>query len=214
MQSPEIYCFWTGTNEMSEQRKECLQQLRDTSGCNVMLITPAELPKYILDEHPLHPAFQYLSETHKADYLRTYFMRFYGGGYSDIKKTTGNWIMSFQQLKQSDKWIIGYQEIEGGVAYEPLSDKWEELIGNCSYICKPATPFVIEWYDAMLEFLSHKHTELQLNPAKFPQDQKELNTGYPIEWNEMLGRIFHRILYKFKNYTLNTLPIPVFHSYR
>ena len=48
---------------------------------------------------------------------------------------------------------------------EPLSDKWEELIGNCSYICKPATPFVIEWYDAMLEFLSHKHTELQLNPA-------------------------------------------------
>ena len=53
------------------------------------------LDKYILQEHPLHQSFNYLSETHKADYLRTYFMRFHGGGYSDIKKTSGSWIDSF-----------------------------------------------------------------------------------------------------------------------
>ena len=71
-----IYCFWTGTNLMSDKRKICLQQLRETSKCNVILVIPETLNNYILDEHPLHPSFNYLSETHKADYLRTYFMRF------------------------------------------------------------------------------------------------------------------------------------------
>ncbi len=209
-----IYCFWTGPTLMSEQRRECLRQLRDTAGCNVIVVTPAELPKYILAEHPLHDAFDHLSETHKADYLRTYFMRFHGGGYSDIKKTTGSWVESFEKLEKSDQWIIGYREINGGVAYPPLRHHWMELLGNGAYICKPNTPFVIEWYNEMIGFMDSKCEELKRNPAKFPQDKKELNTGYPIEWNEMLGRIFHRVLYKFRHHTLNTLPISVFHSYR
>ena len=79
----KIYCFWTGENKMSEQRLKCLEQLRKKSQCNVILVTPKILDKYILDKHPLHPSFKYLSQTHKADYLRTYFMRFHGGGYSD-----------------------------------------------------------------------------------------------------------------------------------
>ena len=58
-----IYCFWTGTNQMSKQRQECLKQLREISQCNVILVTPDTLNEYILDEHPLHPSFNYLSET-------------------------------------------------------------------------------------------------------------------------------------------------------
>ena len=209
-----IYCFWTGTNQMSKQRQECLKQLREISQCNVILVTPDTLNEYILDEHPLHPSFKYLSETHKADYLRAYFMRFHGGGYSDIKKTTGSWAESFENLKKSDKWIIGYNEIEGGVAYSPLANKWRELIGNGAYICKPNTPLVIEWYNDMMKLMDDKYVELKKNPATFPQDKKELNNGYPIEWNEMLGRIFHKVLYKYKNKSMNTLPISIFHSYR
>ena len=214
----KIYCFWTGTNLMSDNRKICLQQLRETSKCNVILVIPETLNNYILDEHPLHPSFNYLSETHKADYLRTYFMRFHGGGYSDIKRTTGSWVESFVKLKKSDKWIIGYKEINGGVAYPPLYHKWRELIGNGAYICKANTPFVIEWYNEMIKLMDEKHSELKKNPAKFPQDRKELYNNavdcYPIEWNEMLGRIFHKIVYKYKNKILNTLPICIFHSYR
>ena len=88
MNNRNIYVFWTGNNQMSENRNECLKELIKVSKCNVILVKPEMLNKYILDEHPLHPSFNYLSETHKADYLRTYFMRFHGGGYSDIKKTT------------------------------------------------------------------------------------------------------------------------------
>lgn len=209
-----IYCFWTGTNPMSKQRRLCLEQLKKVTFCDVVLVTPDSLGKYLLDDHPLHPSFFYLSQTHKADYLRTYFMRFHGGGYTDIKQTTGNWVSSFQKINNSDKWIIGYKEIRGGVAYPPLSNNWNELLGNCAYICKPNTPFVVEWYNEMIKLMDEKYVDLQKFPAKFPQDSKEVNNGYPIEWNEMLGRIFHRVLYKYKNKSLNTLPICSFKSYR
>ena len=53
-----------------------------------------------------------------------------------------------------------------------------------------------------------------LNPSTNPQDSREKGNGYPIEWNEMLGRIFHNISYKYKEYLLNTLPISIFKNYR
>jgi len=209
-----IYCFWTGDNVMTLSRLECLQQLKETSQCNVILVTKQTLPQYILTDHPLHPSYEYLSETHKADYLRTYFMNFHGGGYSDIKKTTGSWIQSFDDLNKSDSWICGYKEIYGGVAYDPVYYKWEELVGNCAYICKPQTPLTIEWYNTMIQLLDTKLEELKKNPSTSYSDAKESGSGYPIEWNEMLGRIFHKISYQYKERLLNTLPISIFHSYR
>jgi len=210
-----IYCFWTGTNEMSANRKRCLHNLRVVSEANVILVTPHNLQEYILESEPLHPAYYYLSETHRADYLRTYFMRFHGGGYSDIKETTGSWLNSFNELNLSNKWLNGYKEVEGGVAYTPVVDKWNELVGNGAYICKPNTPLTQEWYNEMILLLDTKLERLKLYPASFPQDRAEVSNGkYPIEWNEMLGRIFHKVAYKFKNELLRSLPISVFWNYR
>lgn len=209
-----IYCLWTGENEMSSNRKECLESFIKTSECEVILITTKNLHEYILPDVPLHPAYEYLSQTHKADYLRTYLMHFYGGGYSDIKKTTGSWKKYFEELKQSEYWICGYAEIPGGVAYPPNVDKWNELIGNGAYICKAKTPLTTEWYNAMIELLDTKLNELKVNPSKHPQDCKSESSKYPIEWNEMLGRIFHKVTYNYKEYLLNTLPISIFSNYR
>lgn len=210
-----IYCFWTGTNEMSDQRKQSVKQLNQTTECDVILVTPNTLYKYILKSEPLHPGYSYLSETHRSDYLRTYFMRFHGGGYSDIKKTTGSWKESFKKLYDSDKWMIGYKEVPGGVAYAPLSNKWRELIGNGAYICKSNTPLVIEWYNEMIQLMNKKYDKLKKHPSQHPQDQSGVNnTKYPIEWNELLGRIFHKIAYKYKDKLLNTLPISIFKNYR
>jgi len=208
-----IYCYWTGNNEMSQNRKNCLEQLINTSKCKVILVTPQNLHEYILPEAPLHQAYQYLSQTHKADYLRTYFMHFHGGGYSDIKKTTGSWEKSFEDLRQSNCWICGYPEVENGVGYAPYADKWRELIGNGAYICKPKTPLTTEWYNDMIALLDRKLPELKLNPAKHPRDHKSEHSEYPIGWIEMLGEIFHRVSYKHKEYVLNTLPISIFHDY-
>jgi hypothetical protein len=211
-----IYCFWTGTNELTENRKRCLEQFKKMCGCNVIFVDITNLNNYILPDQPLHPAYEYLSETHKADYLRTYFMHFHGGGYTDIKETTGSWISSFNDLRNNDnKWICGYKEVNSGVAYGPLVDKWEELIGNGAYICKPQTPLTTEWYNEMIILLDTKLEKLKIFPAKSPLDcDNGSGQCYPIQWNEMLGRIFHKILYKYKEHLLNTLPISVFKNYR
>lgn len=207
----DIYCFWTGRNEMSENRRWCLEQLKHMSECNVLLVTCDNLHEYILPEHPLHPAYEFLSETHKADYLRTYFMHFHGGGYSDIKRTTGSWKQAFYDLNTSDSWICGYPEIDGGVAWE--GGNYKELIGNGAYIVKPNTPLTSEWYHEMMTLMDAKLPDLKLNPSKHPQDCKECS-AYPIEWNEMLGRIFHKITTKYKDHLLRTLPISIFYQYR
>ena len=200
---------------MSYNRVECLENLRTVSDCEVVLVTPHNLDEFILAEEPLHPAYQYLSETHKADYLRTYFMHFYGGGYSDIKKTTGSWKDSFAKINTDENiWICGYAEIPGGVAYEPLSSNWNELVGNCAYICKPRTPLTTEWYGDMLRLLDDKHERLKQYPSSHPQDSFGSWSNYPIEWNEMLGRIFHRVSYTYKDHLANTLPCSIFDDYR
>lgn len=208
-----IYCFWTGDNKMSENRLNCLANLRKISECNVILVTKENLNTYILNEAPLHESYQYLSETHKADYLRTYFMNFYGGGYSDIKTTTGSWKNAFHDLLISDKWICGYKEINGGVGCKDISDKWRELIGNGAYISKPKTPLTKLWYESMISLLNKKLEKLKEYPSSNPRDCSESGSGYPIEWNEMLGRIFHRVSYEYKDKLLNTLPISIFENY-
>ena len=218
-----IYCFWTGDNEFTSNRKDCLEQLINTTECSVKLITKKNLQEYILPEYPLHPGYEYLSETHKADYLRCYFMHFHGGGYTDIKKAAGSWKKAFEDLQNGNYLICGYPEIEGGVAYAPVSDKWRELIGAGAFICKPRTELTTEWYNEMITILDTKLEDLRNNPAKFPQDCKEKsvfffylsNSNYPIEWSELLGRIFHKVTYKYKDYLLNTLPKPLLHiAYR
>jgi len=212
-----IYCFWTGENTMSYQRKECLENLKTVTQCKVVCLFKDDIQQYILLEHPLHPGYKYLSETHKADYLRTYFMNFYGGGYSDIKRQSGSWVKSFDLLEQSDKWIIGYAEDdESCIAGPPdITKQWRYLIGNGAYICKPQTPLTQEWYSEMLKLLDERLPLLQKFPATFPQDRAEISNGkYPIEWNEMLGRMFHRICCRYKYKILNTLPTPDFGNYR
>lgn len=220
-----IYTFWTGDNEMSKNRKDCIQQLKDITGCKVELITKKTLNSYILDHVPLHEAYNYLSETHKADYLRTYFMNFYGGGYSDVKQTTGSWIKAFNDLEESDNiWMNGFRPFgENGISYEKYSIYWESLIGQSAYISKPQTPLTIEWYSEMISLLDNKIIGLRKNPAKFPQDHSGRGFGlkyreglskYPIGWNEMLGHIFERVAYKYKEKLLQTVPTPICINYR
>ncbi len=211
-----IYTFWTGHNEMSQNRRNCLDQLPLVTEANVLLIDVNNYRDYILQIEPLHPAFEYLSETHKADYLRTYFMHFYGGGYTDIKYTTGSWKNSFDEMSNtSDKVICGYKEIgPHGVPVMELREHWEDLIGGGCYICKPNSIFTQNWYSRMVEILDKKLDLLKANPSRYPQDCSEDGQGYPLAWQEILGRIFHRVCYEERASISQSLPILLFHSYR
>lgn len=217
-----IYCFWTGNNEMSENRKKCLDSMIKNAGVPVKLITPDNLSEYIIPDQPLHPAYQYLSSVHKADYLRCYFMHFYGGGYCDIKSINQSWIDSFNKLNHSDKYLIGYPELnEECSAYLDIPESklkqytkshWPLLVGNCAYICRPYTRFTDEWYREQINRLDLYYEVLKNHPAT---DHMGLQNGYPIPWQRILGAIFHPLCLKYHKRILQDKRImPLFTNYR
>jgi len=212
-----IYCFWTGNNEMSENRNKAFINLKENSKCNVILITSDNLSEYILPDYPLHEAYSYLSFTHRADYLRTYFMHLHGGGYSDIKKIPESWENAFNDIN-NDKYayINGYRENQSGdIANGEVSELYDKLIGNGAYIVRPNTEFSKQWFYEMNQLLDKKLPllkQMDVNDNKL-NDSLE---NYPIEWNEMLGRIFHKLLANYidTNRILYTVPYPIVSDYR
>ena len=208
IQNNNIFCFWTGKNAMTKNRLDCMNNLRTQTESNIILVTVDNLASYIKADDPLHEAYQYLSETHKCDYLRVYFMHHYGGGYTDIKSPRRSWAEAFRHMREDPTKIInGYHEKgEYAIAYRPFAHKWEMLCGNGSYILRPYTSFTYRWYKAMLEKMDEKLVELRAHPATRVEDAKEWGTGYPLEWNEMLGRIFHRILSDYDGFILYSTP--------
>lgn len=198
---------------MTNNRKACLRTLINT-GLNVILITPNNINDYL--KEPLHEGFKYLSDTHKADYLRTYFTHFLGGAYSDIKFIANNWIPYVDKINNDDKiWICGYAEIEEGHVANVIDDpevnreihkNWQKMIGNGGYICKPNTPLTKEWYGKMIEVMDSNLEKLKLFPAQHPQDQVSENSKYPLRWAQLLGEIFHPLILKYNDHVDKTLP--------
>jgi FkbM family methyltransferase len=206
-----IFCFWTGTNAMSDTRRAALQTIPDAR-----LITPENLADFVLESEPLHPAYALLSETHKADYLRTYFMHFYGGGYADIKAQTGPWEPAFERvLGEEAVYASGYPEARPShIAHPDYAQHYASIIGNGAYVFRPDTPLTREWYGQMLAFLDSVYARLKEHPAAGPQDCAERGGGYPIEWNQMLGRIFHPLVYKYRDAVRADLCEPCLVNYR
>lgn len=94
----KVYMFWTGNNAITENRARNIELTKNNLGVDLLLVTPDNLGEYILPEYPLHPAYQYLSNVHKSDYLRAYFMHHHGGGYADVKLFENDWNSAFNHL--------------------------------------------------------------------------------------------------------------------
>ena len=196
----KIYCFWTGTNEMSIARLKGLDKLRCTSECEVILVTPENLNEFI--SKPIHPAYEYLSLVHRSDYLRAYFMHYIGGGYSDIKPGIHSWRNAFESLEKYS--VIGYKEVGSGAVAQcfnkpgmrkKLQDNWRLLVGCGAFICNPNTEFTQEWLDEVNKLLTYNLNLLKKHPGNILGD----NEGYPLNWTELLGDIFHPLVLKHRN---------------
>jgi hypothetical protein len=218
IKNKHIFVFWTGTNEMSFRRIDCLNALAQETGCIIKLITVHNLDNYIKPDYPLHPAYPYLSETHKSDYLRTYFMRHYGGGYSDIKIPNGSWEKAFEEMQNDPEiWINSYHEsCPENIASVEVNHLWDKLPGNCAYIMRPNTDFVIDWYKCQAKILDEKYELLKLYPSHATDCCIEYypDTKYPVGWTEILGQIFHKLASKYTDRILFSLPTPNFDYYR
>ncbi len=217
-----IYIFWTGKNVITSNRFEGIKSLEKVSGVEVRLITPKNLPEYIKEDDPLPEAYQYLSCVHRADYLRSYFMYHYGGGYADIKTYFESWVPAFEKLEQSNAYLIGYpevgfwgvanQDMEAGCLKEDLKNHWRYLVGNGAYICRPHTPFTAEWHAEAKRRLIGLTDELRKHPATDPYGK---NNDYPVKWSGLLGSIFHPLCLKYHDRLLKDKALmPSFQNYR
>lgn len=222
-----IYCFWTGKNKMSKNREYGIETIKKNSGVQVILITPDNLNQYILPDYPLHKAYPYLSNVHKADYLRCYFMHHWGGGYSDIKPHFHSWCGAFDDLNNdSYKYCVGYSEIKPqDIGYIDSFVNLEQvkqinldmknyyflLTGNCSYIFKPRTEFTQRWITELHARLDLMYPDLKKKPGNIMGD----NEGYPLKWTSILGQIFHPLSLIFMDKVIkNELLRPSLKNYR
>ena len=189
-----IYIFWTGDNEITPNRMKGIRSLEAVAGVEVRLITPKVLPQYKKEDDPLPEAFQYLSLVHKSDYLRSYFMCHYGGGYADIKPHSHSWGQAFDKLDASSiAYGVGYPEVGfwgaacNGMVESNLKNDirtyWRYLIGNCAFIFRPNTPLVNEWHAEAKKRIVALTDTLREHPAK---DAYGTNPDYPVVWASIM----------------------------
>lgn len=213
-----IYVFWTESNDLTPRRKTNLEILKNKAGVEVKFLNHEMILDFQLSEHKFHEGYSYLSATAKSDYLRSYFMHFYGGAYCDIKRAEWNWSEYFDQLETSDKWIMGYrlrnpldlavnQESEFA---EDMKNCWSNLLGAGAMICKPNTPLTEFWFNSMNTIIENKIDLLRTNPAKHVRDRQGwvTNSGYPLRWSEIGPEIFMQSCYKFLDKLQYGLPCP------
>lgn len=190
-----IYQVWAGDNEITPNRKECLVSSLSNIQIPVLLITPEYLKKADIPE-PIHPCYKYLSMNHKSDYLRCYFMHFFGGGYADVKYYTknNNWHECFDYMDEHPEVdICGSKEIPGGGAF-PEYNRNPDTIGkliSCGYfICRPRTELTTKWFRRVTDFLDRNEYAL----ARSSLDNPFGGRNYPLQWTSVMGSIFHPLV--------------------
>jgi hypothetical protein len=219
---------------MSDLRKQALDTLPN-AGVPVEFLTDDDVNRWVVTSEPLHPAWQYLSSIHRADYLRTYLMHHHGGGYADVKPTVSSWVPIFDLLDQGDLLGAGYEEVGphgvarlgvdfSGSRYRRtlsanywrlrwLRRNYRKLLGNCAYVFFPGTDFTSAWFRELHRRLDVLLPALEAHPARGPRDKPgEMIDGsrsrYPVPWSHILGDIFHPLTYRYRRRLSRDLPAP------
>jgi len=217
-----VWCFWYN-GQMNENRLRSLQMMKTHLGVPIGLVTKDNLENFILPEYPLHPTFEWLSDVHKSDYLRIYLLHHYGGAWHDIKPTKVNYQPLWDLFKDSNLYLLGRPEVEGGPARvfdsegRWMPDYWPDLVGCGWWIGRSHTPLSKEMYQDINAFLDANYEALKKYPAQTPYDKKKKShfswlpfkifseKGYSLPWT-VFGNIFHPLNYKYRMHVQNTLP--------
>ena len=145
-----IYLIWSGKNHMSDARQNSVLTLRRRSGCNVTVVTPENISEFNSLTRPIHRYYEKLSLTHRSDYLRSYLLYHYGGGYSDIKPFDYDWTPFFNKLKNSKYSFTGAREtspLHIASDDQNIINSYHKLVTMQRLIFKPRTEFALNWLD-------------------------------------------------------------------
>ena len=198
-----IIALWTGSNELPEVRARNLEQLRRQAGAPVELITPDTLGDWVVVGHPLHPAFEDLSLTHRSDYLRAYLLHHHGGGYCDIKTTAGPWTAAFDALAADQRaWAVGYPEDSpgrlpsyAGELHTDLRRHFDLVRGAGAMIARPGTPWTAEWLNEVHRRMNYFEDMLR----RCPGGVRDEAPGYPVGWTQLLADILYPLALKYSD---------------
>lgn len=202
-----IWCFWTGDNPLTPARRAGLEAIRSINpDTAVELVDPARLPDFVLSDHPLHPAYQFLSLNHRSDYLRAYFLHYYGGGYSDIKTLVAPWAPALRRLGETPgKWV----------AATPLSDpKWagdpagrlgvhvrryyERVASGTTCAARRGNPLTAEWLRELDRLLDYAGPALVESPGGMWGEEP----SYPLAWMALQGNVFQPLCLKYQDHLI------------
>jgi hypothetical protein len=221
-----VFCFWTGTNKMTRQRILSLWSIFINTRCPIVFLNNTSIIEWELPKSPFHPALAFLSETHKSDYLRSYFMQHYGGGYTDIKLTSKSWSPCFSLLRNSNAFGLGYTELGPdavapvpGAVGDELRRHHADLIGLSAFIFRKETDLTKTWYARTCELLDNKYADLRVHQAQHPSDSNGLRlkngtiSAYPLTFTQLLGEILHPIIYEYRTRMLHHDIAPQFYGY-
>lgn len=224
----QLFSAWMGPGAMSDARASALNSIVLHCGVPFNFISNHNIQWWLHPDFPLHPTFPLLSAVHQCDYLRCYVLHVYGGGYTDIKPTNHNWKRFFFQFQASEKKFgAGYTEVGpqgvarvGGPLEEAMMQNYQNLIGVCSLIMVPRSPFTMSWYSQIIDLLDQKSEEIVKNPARHPQDhfgaqfQDGSVSAYPLAWTAVGGDILHPLVFQNHDAFLHLDMTPFFSNYR
>jgi len=231
-----LYVFWTGDNPLSENRQHALDGMKNT-GLSPILVTGRNLHDFV-PESRLHPAYPFLNLAHRADYLRCYFMKHHGGGYSDLKYNGASWVAAYEGLERDPRaWATGYREtsprgvadlylssrqlreglaanVRAQVQWRYLQWHYKTLIGMCAFIFKEGTPLVDDWWRILNARLDALYPKLERHPAKHRKEVPGMvydgvRSRYPVPWTYLLGDILHPLIHQYSERIRYDLPRPV-----
>jgi hypothetical protein len=209
-----VWTFWFSPN-ISSNRQQALGSMHETLKVPVIVLTSHNISRFL--RWPVHPAVDYLSDVHKADFFRIYFMLHYGGGYSDVKRMVEPWTTFFTNFDDPNVWIVGVPEIPNGVAVAPgatyPADYYKSMISNGFMIARANNRILQEVHDMQNTILDEKLELLRKHPPPHPRCCQAHENGYPLRWAELLGEIMAFVAGKYIGHLSPRMGMPILSDY-
>jgi hypothetical protein len=224
-----VFIVWFG-RKISNNRLLALNSLIKNIKVPYILITEDNYLLFEKKNNKIHKAFKYLSGNHKSDYLRSYLLHHYGGGYHDIKFRNKDLKNEWETFRDKKIWIksrperhhnwIGYDIDNPKTKF--ITQKYKELGTMGWVICRPSTMYTKELIDKINKKLDIHYKNLKKFPstnasgyyADTPFEKVKNKNAYPLRWLELMGEHFHLLMYKYKNHMNLELPDAESKSYK
>jgi hypothetical protein len=168
---PAVWLAWPGNDVPSDILALCLASVRrhNAADFQVIVVTPTNLGQY-LDPHP---AYEYLSLVHRADYLRLSLLHRYGGIYLDMDTVALRSLIDiYAGLSSYD--IVTY---DGG--------PWDEVFGVSVFgPTRRGSTLTRAWSEALEGLLDRRYDAL----AAYRRDDPDPRADC-LGWNELLSAV-------------------------